>query len=116
VFPEVLTYTYKNAQMAVGLPANYSAAVDDLQAAVVKGNQAFAIDTIPFILNNETITVNSGSSTLTSEMEAPWVRSTTDPRLFIGSAFSRVVAGSAFQMSQIYTIMLTTWFDVDTMV
>lgn len=115
-FPDVLTYIPKNAQMALGVPADYDAAVDDLQSAIQPGNRAFAIDTIPLILNSETINVSSGSSTLVTEMEAPWVLSTTNPNFFVGNAYFKVVSGSALQYSQIYSVMATTWFDVDTMV
>lgn len=115
-FPNVLVYTPKNAQMALGAPVDYDAAMDDLQSVEYPGNATFAIDTIPLVLNLETINVSSGSSTLAAEMEAPWVLSTTDPNFFVGNAYWKVISGSAFQYSQVYSVTATTWFDVDTMV
>lgn len=112
-FPEVAYMVFKSAQDINNAPSTFDGQVDDTSTVIVRGNQAFSVDTLPIVMQQDTVSVNSGSTNIYSELDAPWLPTTSNPNFFVGQIIVKVPYGYVTSISQIYSVVVTTWFDMD---
>ena len=111
--PDIGVQTFGSAYDVNNPNTTWPEMVDDTQTLMYKGNQTFTVDCMPLIAELTQMSVNSGSTNLYVEGEAPWIPTANDPNFFCGQVCAWVPYGSIANYAQYYTVYLTVWCDFD---
>ena len=111
--PDIGVQTYGSAYDLNNPNATWAEMTDDTQTLMYKGNQTIIVNCMPLIAELTQMSVNSGSTNLYVEGEAPWIPTSNDPNFYCGQVCAFVPYGSIANYAQYYSVYLTVWADFD---